>query len=98
MTDSESGSTRHGTCRGALAGRALATALLALGLAGSAAAAGFGTAPGCPVGMTVARIDTRGCPAEARRAAGVTRRACCRGQDGRLRCNAFPHCPGRSPS
>jgi hypothetical protein len=52
----------------------------------------------CGDRQTIARIDSKICPAKAARPALVTKRACCLGPDGKTRCKSFPHCPSKDGS
>jgi len=52
----------------------------------------------CPRNRTLARTDTKACPATKRRPAITMRRACCYNPNGRLVCKPFGPCPPRSPS
>jgi len=52
----------------------------------------------CARNRTLARIDTKVCPATKRRPSITMRRACCYNPNGRLGCKPFGPCPPRSPS
>ena len=79
------------------------TVLLLGGAAGSADAAGKGwlkregKAAKCGKGFTLVEIQYRTCPANGRRQAIPTRRACCEKKGKRI-CKPFVKCPKISPS
>jgi len=72
--------------------------LAGLAVALTASGAGAGAAPTCGRGQTVARIETKTCPATPRRPAVKVERACCQNKNGSVHCRSFPQCPKRSPS
>ena len=53
---------------------------------------------GDTTGKALVRADFKTCPTEGRRRARTVRRACCQGENGKVRCMRYPRCPSRSPS
>lgn len=52
----------------------------------------------CPPSKDLVDVDTRVCPANQFRPPVILQRACCQGQNGKVKCRNFMHCPKRSPS